>query len=160
MTNVNKTLISYMKEFKIPEYDTNNAKDNRVQNRMRNKFDYLLNSNTDRKTITNNYDIIKKDLPRTLETSMFNREPLLNYHEIEEATKYDPIALALYEEVDKVDPERSLNELLTRISKKPNKSIKGNTKREVAGYKSQKIRHAKKRHCKTNRRRRHCRRKN
>ena len=154
MTNVNKTLISYMKEFKIPEYATNNTKDNRV----RNKFDYLLNSsNTDPNTITNTYDIIKKNLPRTLETSLSNREPLLNYHEIEEATKYDPVALALYDEVDKVDPERAIDEFLSRNSKKPNKSIKGNTKTEVAGYKSQKIRRAKKRHCKTNRRRR-CRR--
>jgi hypothetical protein len=159
MSNVNKTLISYMKEFKIPEYNTNNTKDNRVQNRMKNKFDYLLNSDTDQKTIINNYDIIKKDLPRTLETSMFNREPLLNYHEIEEATKYDPVALALYDEADKADPERPLDELLNRISKKSNKNIKGNTKATLAGYKSQKIRRTKKRHCKTSRRRRHCRRK-
>lgn len=72
MTYINNTLKSYMKEFEIPEYDTNNAKNIRVQNRIRNKFDYLLNPDTDRNwnTITNNYDIIKKDLPKTLETSM------------------------------------------------------------------------------------------
>jgi len=152
MTYINNPLKSYMKEFKIPEYDeydTNNR-------RIRNKFDYLLNHDTDRNrnTITNNYDIINKDLPITLETSMFNRDPLLNYHEMEEATKYDPVALALYDEVDKADPERAIDELLSRLSKKPNKSIKGNTKRALAGYKSQKIRRTKKRHHKTNRRRR------
>ena len=154
MTHINNTFKTYMKEFKIPKYTTHNPKDNRV----RNKFDYLLNSSdTDPNTITNTYNIIKNDLPRTLETSMFNREPLLNYHEIEEATKYDPVALALYDEVDKVDPERAIDEFLSRNRKKAYKSIKGNTKTEVAGYKSQKIRRAKKRHCKTNRRRR-CRR--
>jgi len=152
MTYINNPLKSYMKEFKIPEYDeydTNNR-------RIRNKFDYLLNHDTDRNwnTITNNYDIINKDLPITLETSMFNRDPLLNYHEMEEATKYDPVALALYDEVDKADPERAIDELLSRLSKKPNKSIKGNTKRALAGYKSQKFRRTKKRHYKTNRRRR------
>ena len=153
MTYINNTFKSYMKDFKIPEYATNNTKDNRV----RNKFDYLLNSsNTDPNTITNTYDIIKKNLPRTLETSLSNREPLLNYHEIEEATKYDPVALALYDEVDKVDPERAINEILSRMRKTSNKSIKGNTKRELAGYKSQKIRRNKKRHCKTNRRHRRC----
>ena len=63
MTYINNTFKSYMKDFKIPEYATNNTKDNRV----RNKFDYLLNSsNTDPNTITNTYDIIKKNLPRTL----------------------------------------------------------------------------------------------
>ena len=155
MTYINNTFKSYMKDFKIPEYATNNTKDNRV----RNKFDYLLNSsNTDPNTITNTYDIIKKNLPRTLETSLSNREPLLNYLEIEEATKYDPVALALYDEVDKVDPERAINEILSRMRKTSNKSIKGNTKRELAGYKSQKIRRNKKRHCKTNRHRRRCRR--
>ena len=150
MSYINNPLKSYMKEFKIPEqdeYDTNNR-------RRRNKFDYLLNYDTDRKPITNNYDIINKDLPITLETSMFNREPLLNYYEIEEATKYDPVALALYDEVDNTDHERANDELLSRLSKKPNKSIKGNTKRALAGYKSQKIRRTKKRHHKTNRRRR------
>ena len=89
---------------------------------------------------------------------MSNREPLLNYHEIEEATKYDPVALALYDEVDKVDPERAINEILSRNRKTSNKSIKGNTKKELAGYKSQKIRRNNKRHCKTNRHRRRCRR--
>ena len=63
MTDINNTFKTYMKEFKMPKYTTYNPKDNRV----RNKFDYLLNSyDTDKSTITNTYDIIKKNLPRTL----------------------------------------------------------------------------------------------